>query len=54
MDDKLERILTHRQLLARQPELHGRFVTLLPQRVRLLVDIVESLSRIWGPLGALQ
>ena len=31
-----------RQLLARQPELHGRFVTLLAQRVRLLVDIVED------------
>src|SRR4029450_3900077 len=30
-----------RQLLARQPELHGRFVTLLAERVRMLVDIVE-------------
>jgi CRP/FNR family transcriptional regulator, cyclic AMP receptor protein len=33
-----------RQLLARQPELYGRFVTLLAQRVRLLVDIVEDFT----------
>src|SRR6267143_639459 len=39
-----------RQLLARQPELHGRFVTLLAHRVRLLVDIVEDLTTL--PLAA--
>lgn len=33
-----------RQLLARQPQLHNRFVTLLAQRVRLLVDIVEDFT----------
>jgi CRP/FNR family transcriptional regulator, cyclic AMP receptor protein len=39
-----------RQLLARQPELHGRFVTLLAQRVRLLVDIVEDFTTL--PMAA--
>lgn len=39
-----------RQLLARQPELHGRFVRLLAQRVRLLVDIVEDFTTL--PMSA--
>jgi CRP-like cAMP-binding protein len=39
-----------RQLFARQPELHGRFVTLLAQRVRLLVDIVEDFTTL--PMAA--
>jgi CRP-like cAMP-binding protein len=39
-----------RQLLAREPELHGRFVTLLAQRVRLLVDIVEDFTTL--PMAA--
>jgi len=39
-----------RQLLARQPELHGRFVTLLAQRVRMLVDIVEDFTTL--PMAA--
>jgi CRP-like cAMP-binding protein len=39
-----------RQLLARQPALHGRFVTLLAQRVRLLVDIVEDFTTL--PMAA--
>jgi CRP/FNR family transcriptional regulator, cyclic AMP receptor protein len=39
-----------RQLIARQPELHGRFVTLLAQRVRLLVDIVEDFTTL--PMAA--
>lgn len=38
-----------RQLLARQPELHGRFVTLLAQRVRMLVDIVEDFATLPMP-----
>ena len=39
-----------RQLLARQPELYGRFVTLLAQRVRMLVDIVEDFTSL--PMAA--
>src|SRR6202049_1373575 len=39
-----------RQLLARRPEVHGRFVTLLAQRVRLLVDIVEDFTTL--PMAA--
>jgi CRP/FNR family transcriptional regulator, cyclic AMP receptor protein len=39
-----------RQLLARQPELHGRFVALLAQRVRMLVDIVEDFTTL--PMAA--
>jgi len=39
-----------RQLLAREPELHGRFVTLLAQRVRLLVDIIEDFTTL--PMAA--
>lgn len=39
-----------RQLLAGQPELHGRFLTLLAQRVRLLVDIVEDFTTL--PMAA--
>jgi CRP-like cAMP-binding protein len=39
-----------RQLLAREPELHGRFVTLLAQRVRMLVDIVEDFTSL--PMAA--
>lgn len=39
-----------RQLLAREPELHARFVTLLAQRVRMLVDIVEDFTTL--PMSA--
>jgi len=39
-----------RQLLARQPELYGRFVQLLAQRVRMLVDIVEDFTSL--PMAA--
>ena len=39
-----------RQLLAREPELHARFATLLAQRVRLLVDIVEDFTTL--PMAA--
>ena len=39
-----------RQLLSRQPELHRRFVTLLAQRVRMLVDIVEDFTSL--PMAA--
>jgi len=39
-----------RQLLAQQPELYGRFVTLLAQRVRMLVDIVEDFTTL--PMAA--
>jgi len=39
-----------RQLLAREPELYGRFVTLLAQRVRLLVDIIEDFTTL--PMAA--
>ena len=39
-----------RQLRARQPELHGPFVTLAAQRVRLLVDIVEDFTTL--PMAA--
>jgi CRP/FNR family transcriptional regulator, cyclic AMP receptor protein len=39
-----------RRLVARQPELYGRFVTLLAQRVRLLVDIVEDFTTL--PMAA--
>jgi CRP/FNR family transcriptional regulator, cyclic AMP receptor protein len=39
-----------RQLLARQPELYGRFVLLLAQRVRMLVDIVEDFTSL--PMAA--
>jgi CRP/FNR family transcriptional regulator, cyclic AMP receptor protein len=38
-----------RQLLAREPELHNRFVTLLAQRVRLLVDIIEDFTTLPMP-----
>jgi len=38
-----------RQLLTRQPELHGRFVVLLAQRVRMLVDIVEDFTSLPMP-----
>jgi CRP-like cAMP-binding protein len=33
-----------RQLLARQPELAARFVTLLAERVRMLIDIIEDFT----------
>lgn len=39
-----------RRLLAQQPELYGRFVTLLAQRVRMLVDIVEDFTSL--PMAA--
>jgi len=39
-----------RQLLARQPELYGRLVKLLAQRVRMLVDIVEDFTTL--PMAA--
>jgi CRP-like cAMP-binding protein len=39
-----------RQLLAREPELYGRFVSLLAQRVRMLVDIVEDFTTL--PMAA--
>src|SRR4030095_577598 len=39
-----------RQLLVRQPELYGRFVALLAQRVRMLVDIVEDFTTL--PMAA--
>jgi CRP-like cAMP-binding protein len=39
-----------RQLLARHPDLHARFVVLLAQRVRLLVDIVEDFTTL--PMAA--
>lgn len=39
-----------RQLLARQPELYGRFLMLLAQRVRMLVDIVEDFTSL--PMAA--
>jgi CRP/FNR family cyclic AMP-dependent transcriptional regulator len=39
-----------RQLLERQPKLHARFVTLLAQRVRMLVDIVEDFTTL--PMAA--
>ena len=39
-----------RQLLARQPELYGRFVKLLAERVRMLVDIVEDFTSL--PMAA--
>ena len=39
-----------RQLLAQQPELYGRFVKLLAQRVRMLVDIVEDFTTL--PMAA--
>ena len=39
-----------RQLLAREPELHGRFMTLLAQRVRMLVDIIEDFTTL--PMSA--
>jgi CRP-like cAMP-binding protein len=38
-----------RQLLAGQPELYGRFVVLLAQRVRMLVDIVEDFTSLPMP-----
>jgi CRP/FNR family transcriptional regulator, cyclic AMP receptor protein len=39
-----------RQLLVRQPDLYGRFVMLLAQRVRMLVDIVEDFTSL--PMAA--
>jgi CRP-like cAMP-binding protein len=39
-----------RQLIAREPELHARFATLLAQRVRLLVDIIEDFTTL--PMAA--
>ena len=39
-----------RQMLARHPALHARFVALLAQRVRLLVDIVEDFTTL--PMAA--
>ena len=38
------------QLIAREPELHARFATLLAQRVRLLVDIIEDFTSL--PMAA--
>jgi CRP-like cAMP-binding protein len=39
-----------RQLLAREPELHARFMALLAQRVRFLVDIIEDFTTL--PMAA--
>ena len=39
-----------KQLLARQPELHGRFVKLLADRVRMLIDIIEDFTSL--PIAA--
>lgn len=39
-----------RQLLAREPDFHGRFVALLGQRVQLLIDVVEDFTML--PMAA--
>ena len=39
-----------RQLLAREPDLHARFMALLAQRVRFLVDIIEDFTTL--PMAA--
>jgi CRP/FNR family cyclic AMP-dependent transcriptional regulator len=39
-----------KQLLVREPELHGRFVKLLADRVRMLIDIIEDFTSL--PMAA--